>query len=128
MLLSTFLIDHFDLFGLKQTFYYATGRSYTGPQFRERLLYKVVRHPLMLGFLIAFWATPHMTVGHLLFTGTCTAYILIALKIEEATLIELHGADYEDYRRRVRSLIPIPRQCQSSPRMITFSSLGETPT
>ncbi len=72
-----------------------------GPQFNERLLYKVVRHPLMLGFLIAFWATPYMTVGHLLFAVTCTVYILIALKIEEATLIELHGEKYEDYRRRV---------------------------
>ena len=60
-------------------------------------------------FLIAFWATPHMTVGHLLFAATCTAYILIALRIEEATLIELHGAQYEDYRKRVRGLIPIPR-------------------
>jgi protein-S-isoprenylcysteine O-methyltransferase Ste14 len=109
VLLSTFLIDHFDLFGLKQTFLYATGRDYRGAQFRERVLYKVVRHPLMLGFLIAFWATPYMTVGHLLFAATCTVYILIALKIEEATLIELHGEKYEDYKRRVRSLIPIPK-------------------
>jgi protein-S-isoprenylcysteine O-methyltransferase Ste14 len=107
VLLSTFLIDHFDLFGLKQTFFYATGRNYRGAQFRERVLYKIVRHPLMLGFLIAFWATPYMTVGHLLFAATCTVYILIALKVEEATLIELHGDRYKDYQRRVRGLIPI---------------------
>ena len=108
-LLSTFLIDHFDLFGLKQTFFYATGRTYQGPRFRERLLYKVCRHPLMLGFLIAFWFTPIMTVGHLLFAAVVTAYVLLALKIEEATLIEIHGAEYESYRKRVRMLIPIPR-------------------
>ena len=109
VLLSTFLIDHFDLFGLKQTFFYATGRTYQGPQFRERLLYKVCRHPLMLGFLIAFWFTPIMTVGHLLFAAVVTAYVLLALKIEETTLIELHGGEYESYQKRVRMLIPIPR-------------------
>ncbi len=109
VLLSTFLIDHFDLFGLKQTFFHATGRTYSGPEFRERLLYKLCRHPLMLGFLIAFWFTPIMTVGHLLFAAVVTAYVLIALKIEEATLVELHGEEYESYRKRVRMLIPIPR-------------------
>jgi len=110
VLLSTFLIDHFDLFGLKQTWYAAMGRSYPGPQFKEVLLYRWVRHPLMLGFLIVFWATPTMTVSHLFFAGVCTAYIAIALQIEEATLIELHGEDYLDYKRRVRSILPIPRR------------------
>ncbi len=109
VLLSTVLIDHFDLFGVKQTFFHATGRSYAGPEFREVLLYKVCRHPLMLGFLIAFWATPTMTVGHLVFASLSTLYILVALQIEERTLIELHGEAYEDYRRRVRMLLPIPR-------------------
>ena len=110
VLLSTFLIDHFDLFGLRQTFAYATGRPYSGPRFRERLFYKLCRHPLMLGFLIAFWATPVMTVGHLLFAAVSTAYILLALHIEEATLLELHPAEYASYQQRVRMLIPIPRR------------------
>jgi protein-S-isoprenylcysteine O-methyltransferase Ste14 len=109
VLLSTFLIDHFDLFGLKQTTMYAMGRKYGGPKFRELLLYKVVRHPLMLGFLVAFWATPLMTVGHLFFAVVITGYVFLALRIEEETLIELHGDDYRDYQRRVRMLLPIPR-------------------
>lgn len=110
VLLSTFLIDHFDLFGLKQAFAFATGRPHTGPRFRERLLYKVCRHPLMLGFLIAFWATPAMTVGHLLFAAVATGYVLVALRIEEVTLLELHPTEYASYQRRVRMLIPIPRR------------------
>jgi protein-S-isoprenylcysteine O-methyltransferase Ste14 len=109
VLLSTFLIDHFDLFGLRQTWFYATRKPYGGPQFRERLLYRVCRHPLMLGFLVAFWFTPIMTVGHLFFAGVSTVYILLALQIEEATLIALHGDDYRDYKKRVRMLLPIPR-------------------
>ena len=106
VLLSTFLIDHFELFGLKQTVAYALGRPLEPAKFVERSLYKWVRHPLMLGFLIAFWAAPTMTWGHLLFAGVVTAYVLAALAIEEATLVELHGAAYEDYRRRVPKLFP----------------------
>jgi len=109
VLLSTFLIDHFELFGVKQVLAYATGRPIVGPRFRERSLYRYTRHPLMLGFLLAFWATPHMTWSHLLFAGVTTAYILVALIIEERTLVALHGERYEDYRRRVPKLIPTPR-------------------
>jgi len=111
VLVSTFLIDHFELFGLKQTLSYATGRSHQPPTFKERLFYKWVRHPLMLGFLIAFWATPTMSQGHLLFAAVTTAYILIAVRIEEHTLIHLHGDKYRDYQRRVSMFLPRgPRQ------------------
>ncbi len=110
VLASTFIIDHFDLFGLRQTVTYALGREYVAPRFKEILFYRWVRHPLMVGFLIAFWSTPHMTQSHLLFAVTCTAYILVGVRIEEKTLVELHGEDYEQYRRRVRGLLPIPRR------------------
>jgi protein-S-isoprenylcysteine O-methyltransferase Ste14 len=103
---STCLIDHFDLFGLRQTLRFATGRAYRAPVFRERFLYRVVRHPLMLGFLIAFWAAPSMSRGHLLFAAVMTGYILLALVVEERTLVALHGDVYHDYRRRVPKLIP----------------------
>jgi protein-S-isoprenylcysteine O-methyltransferase Ste14 len=109
VLASTFIIDHFDLFGLRQTLSYAFGRSYRPPQYKEVYLYRFCRHPLMLGFLIAFWATPTMSASHLLFAGVCTAYVLVAIKIEERTLVQLHGTAYEDYRRRVPALIPRPR-------------------
>jgi len=110
VLISTFLIDHFELFGLKQTLAYAMGRPHIHPTFKERLFYRWVRHPLMLGFLIAFWATPTMSQGHLLFAVVVTAYVLLALQIEEATLIELHGDRYRDYKRRVPMLIPTGRR------------------
>ena len=106
VLMSTFLIDHFELFGVKQVVSHALGREPRPARFQERFLYRYVRHPLMLGFLIAFWATPHMTWGHLLFAGATTAYILLALVVEERTLVALHGAAYEDYQRRVPKLIP----------------------
>ena len=106
VLISTFLIDHFHLFGVKQTLMYARGHKTPEPVFLERLFYRYVRHPLMLGFMIAFWAAPVMTMGHLLFATVTTAYILLALAIEEQTLRELHGKAYEDYCRRVPKLIP----------------------
>jgi protein-S-isoprenylcysteine O-methyltransferase Ste14 len=109
VLVSTFLIDHFELFGLRQVVLNALGRAYEEPRFRERGLYRIVRHPLMLGFLIAFWSTPHMTVGHLFFAATITAYILIALQIEERSLISAHGEPYRDYVRRVPMLLPVRR-------------------
>jgi methanethiol S-methyltransferase len=109
VLVSTFLIDHFELFGLKQTVSYAMGRPHEPPKFRERLFYRWVRHPLMLGFLIAFWATPVMSRGHLLFALVTTAYILIAIQIEERTLVHLHGDHYRDYQRRVWMLLPFSR-------------------
>jgi len=106
VLYATFLIDHFELFGLRQTVEYALGRSAAPAQFTERSLYRVVRHPLMVGFLIAFWAAPVMSPGRLLFAGVITAWVLVAIRIEEATLVEMHGEQYEQYRRRVPALVP----------------------
>jgi protein-S-isoprenylcysteine O-methyltransferase Ste14 len=109
VLIATCLIDHFELFGLRQTALYALGRTAERPAFKERLFYRWVRHPLMLGFLIAFWFTPVMTQGHLLFAVVTTAYILVALQIEERTLLYLHGDRYRDYQERVSMLLPFGR-------------------
>ncbi len=107
VLVATFLIDHFELFGLKQGIEYFRGKRRTNPEFQVRSLYRHTRHPLYLGFLIAFWATPAMTVGHLMFAGVVTAYLAIAIRIEEATLIAIHGDDYREYRRRVPMVFPV---------------------
>jgi protein-S-isoprenylcysteine O-methyltransferase Ste14 len=106
VLYATFLIDHFELFGLRQAIGHALGRPTEPAQFTERSLYRVVRHPLMLGFLIAFWAAPVMSPGRLLFAGMITAWVLVAIRIEESTLVEVHGELYEGYRRRVPALLP----------------------
>ncbi|NQU48127.1 MAG: isoprenylcysteine carboxylmethyltransferase family protein [Planctomycetes bacterium] len=113
VLLSTFLIDHFDLFGLRQVWFFYTGREDPGVKFQENLVYSWVRHPIMLGFIIAFWATPDMTQGHLLFAAVTTAYILIGVRIEERTLIKMHGDDYLNYRKRVSMIIPRPPKSHS---------------
>ena len=109
VLIATFAIDHFELFGLRQTFSYALQRPSAAPRFRERFPYGVVRHPLMFGFLLAFWSAPEMTVGRLVFAAAFTGYVLLGLRVEERDLVRLHGASYESYRARVPGLLPWPR-------------------
>ena len=106
MLATTFLINHFDLFGLRQVWLYFRGRPYTHIRFRTPGPYQFVRHPLYVGWITAFWATPTMTLTHLVFALGMTAYILVAIPFEERDLAMYHGKDYADYRRRVPMLIP----------------------
>ncbi|MFU8832951.1 MAG: methanethiol S-methyltransferase [Wenzhouxiangella sp.] len=108
VLLSTFLIDHFDLFGLKQVWLQFIGKPPEAPRFVTPLLYRLVRHPLYLGWLLAFWGGPVMTSGGLVFAAATTAYILIAIRFEEKDLAHFLGTEYAEYRKRVPMLIPWP--------------------
>jgi protein-S-isoprenylcysteine O-methyltransferase Ste14 len=106
VLISTFLINHFELFGLRQVWAYVSGSEIPAPTFREPVFYKIVRHPIYLGFIIAFWAAPTMTVGHMIFAVATTLYILIGIWFEERDLVGYFGDSYVEYRRRVTMLIP----------------------
>jgi len=109
---STFLLDHADLFGLRQVWTYWRRQSYQPLAFKTPSVYKLVRHPLYFGFLLAFWSTPRMTVGHLYFAAVTTVWILVAIQLEERDLILFHGEQYEVYRSGVSMLVPWPARKQ----------------
>jgi protein-S-isoprenylcysteine O-methyltransferase Ste14 len=108
VLVVTLLIDHLELFGLRQVWNHYVGRPHVAPRFVTPGPYRLVRHPLYLGFLLAFWATPQMTLSHLLFACATTAYILIAIQFEEQDLLRVHGRLYAEYRQRVSMILPLP--------------------
>jgi methanethiol S-methyltransferase len=112
---STFLISHFDMFGLRQAWLHTRRARYSPPPFTERGLYKLVRHPLMAGFVVVFWSAPTMTAGHLLFAAAATGYILVGIAFEEHDLIQSLDGAYTAYRARVPALIPRPRFQHPSP-------------
>jgi protein-S-isoprenylcysteine O-methyltransferase Ste14 len=118
---ATLLIDHFDLFGLRQVWLYLRNRPYTYSKFRTPLFYKFVRHPLCLGWLVVFWSAPTMTATHLLFAVATSTYIFLAIQFEERDLIRVHGISYENYHREVPMIVPFR---VGSSRKVT----GETPS
>jgi methanethiol S-methyltransferase len=124
VLTVTFLINHFDLFGLRQVWLPLMGRPYTRVTFRTPLPYRFVRHPLYFGFLLAFWMTPTMTLAHLVFALATTAYIVLAIQFEEQDLVSEHGAAYEEYRKRVPMLLPGRARLQTTAPAVTSPKAG----
>jgi protein-S-isoprenylcysteine O-methyltransferase Ste14 len=115
VLFSSFQINHFELFGLQQVFANPTASAAGCPHFKTPFVYRLVRHPLYLGFIIAFWSTPTMSAGHLLFAAVTTAYIFVGANLEERDLIALFGDQYRQYRERVAMLVPWPRSVKAAP-------------
>ena len=114
VLYTTFLINHFDLFGLRQVWLNLQGRPYTNLKFGTPAVYKLVRHPLYVGWLLVFWSAPTMTIAHLVFTLATTAYILVAIQFEERDLVRAHG-EYAEYRKRVPMLVPLTKRVSEVP-------------
>ena len=112
-LLSSFVINHFDLFGLRQVWFYLRNQKYSSVEFQMKSLYKYIRHPLVLGIIVGSWVTPRMTMGHLLLAVTFTAYILVGIQFEEHDLVHFFGENYTNYRRRVPMLIPFTKKRKS---------------
>jgi protein-S-isoprenylcysteine O-methyltransferase Ste14 len=126
VLISTFLIDHFDLFGLKQAYCYLKGMDCPPPPFKTPVLYGVVRHPIYLGFIIAFWSAPRMSLGHLFFSVMTTAYIVVAIQLEERDLMRAHGNRYGDYCTRTPMLNPFRSwKARNSPEAIDPRAAGK---
>ena len=112
-LLSSFVINHFDLFGLRQVWFYLRNQKYSTVEFQMKSLYKYIRHPLVLGIIVGSWVTPRMTMGHLLLAVTFTAYILVGIRFEEHDLVHFFGENYTNYRCRVPMLIPFTKKRKS---------------
>jgi methanethiol S-methyltransferase len=128
LLVATFLINHFDLFGLRQVYLYFSGHEYTNLPFRTPGLYRLVRHPIYFSWLCIFWATPRMTVAHMVFALATTAYILIAVQFEERDLIEVYGDTYRRYRQQVPGILPVRLSRDQAPagKAVSALNIGKT--